>query len=180
MSRAQTLRRSGFTLIEMAIALLLMGVLLTLALPSFNTWMANAQIKSGAAALLSGLQLARAEAVRRNSMVEFVLGTNTGWTVSVAASGEQLQSRSENEGSPNAEVVVLPEGATRLTFNGFGRVSPNADATASVTQIEIRNPSGGACVASSGKMRCLQVRVAGGGNVRLCDPTYAAGDPRAC
>ena len=179
MNRARTLGHPGFTLVEMAIALLLLGVLITLALPGFNTWMANAQIRSGAAALLNGLQLARAEAVRRNDSVEFVLGTKTGWSVNMVASGEQVQTRSENEGSPNAQVVVLPDGATRLTFNGFGRVAPNGDSTAPITQIEIRNPSGGSCMAASGRMHCLQVRISGG-NVRLCDPNYAAGDPRAC
>jgi type IV fimbrial biogenesis protein FimT len=180
MTRAPALADRGFSLIELAFALVLAAVLAALAMPSFATYMQNVQIRTAAEALLNGVQLARAEAVRRNTAVEFVLGTNTGWTVSTVA-GEELQTRSEDDGSPNAQVVVTPGGATRLTFNGFGRVlNPNPDASAPISQIEINNPAGGTCTAASGRMRCLQVRVTTGGNVRLCDPTYAAGDPRGC
>lgn len=180
MSRARTFNDRGFGLVEMAITLLLVAVLVTLAQPSFSAYLANAQIRTGGEALLNGVQLARAEAVRRNNAVQFALAADTGWTVSLVASGEMVQSRSANDGSPNARTGVTPDGAVRLTFNGFGGVVPNPDASASITQIEINNPAGGTCVAASGQMRCLQVRVSAGGDVRLCDPTYSAGDPRAC
>jgi type IV fimbrial biogenesis protein FimT len=180
MTRTRTVADSGFSLIELAFALVLAAVLAAMAMPSFGTYLQNVQIRTAAEALLNGVQLARAEAVRRNTNVEFVLDTNTGWTVSPVG-GDPLQTRLETDGSPNARVAVTPAGATRLTFNGFGRVlTPNPDASEPISQIVINNPAGGACSTASGRMRCLQVRVTTGGNVRLCDPTYAADDPRGC
>ena len=180
----------GFTLIEIGISLLILGMLLALGLPSFVTWIGNTQIRSGAEGVLNGIQLARSEAVRRNLTTQFVLTEagatppTTGWTVQVVNSAgavtEVVQTRSKNEGSPNAQVVIAPGAATTLTFNGMGRVlAKNADLSDAITQIDVVNPGSGACEADGGSMRCLQIRL-GTGSVRMCDPKVAAGDPRAC
>ena len=189
MSRTYLHRSTGFTLLEMMFAVVLVAILMGLALPSFTVYMQNLQIRAGSEALAAGVQLARAEAVRRNTAVQFVLTSpgpadiKTGWRVStVAAPDEPLQTRLEDE-SPDAEVFVTPPGTTMLTFNGFGRVmNPNPDATLPISQLQIRNPNTtpGTCMAGGGKLRCLQLDVTPGGNVRLCDPTYPAGDPRGC
>ena len=182
MSRTH-IRGGGFTLLEMMFALVLVAILMVLALPSFTTYLRNAQIRVAGEALLNGVQFARAEAVRRNTTVQFDLesSTSTGWTVSTADGEPPLQTRSAAEGSPNARIIVTPDDATRLTFNGFGRVlNPNPDASEPIAQMLIRNPDGGGCATDGGPMRCLQVRVTTGGNLRLCDPTYAADDPRGC
>lgn len=176
----------GFTLIEVGITLAILAMLIALGLPSFSTWIGNTQIRSGAEAVQNGIQLARAEAVRRNLSTQFLLTDTadmppgTGWNVTVVSSGEVVQTRSKKEGSPNATVVLTPLGSTTLTFNGMGRVIANADGSASITQIDVANPGGGLCEADGGTMRCLQIRVGLGGNVRMCDPKVAAGDPRAC
>jgi type IV fimbrial biogenesis protein FimT len=179
----------GFTIIEIGISLMILGILLALGLPSFSTWIGNTQIRSGGEAVLNGIQLARSEAVRRNLATQFVLTEaaatppTTGWTVQVMNSAgavtETVQTRSYNEGSPNAQVIMTPGAATTLTFNGMGRVVANADASPPITQIDLVNPGSGACEVDGGTMRCLQIRV-GTGSVRMCDPKVAAGDPRAC
>jgi type IV fimbrial biogenesis protein FimT len=165
----------GMTLIEIMITLAIMGILMMIGMPSFNTWLANTQVRTGAEGLTNGLQLARAEAVRRNGNISFVLGTNTGWTVSVVSSGEVIQSRSEDDGSKNATVTVTPAGATTLTFNGYGRVTTNADASASITRIDV-----GSSTLPASETRALRITLGSGGNVRMCDPALASGDPRAC
>ena len=177
----------GFTIIEIGISLVVLGILLAVGLPSFVTWIANTQIRTGAEGVLNGIQLARAEAVRRNMTTQFVLTeaalvpVTTGWTVRVVGSGEVVQSRSANEGSPNAQVVIEPATGTTLTFNGMGRVVANPDLTPAVTQLDIVNPQGGTCVSAGGVMRCLSIRIGSGGNVRMCDSAVAAGvDARAC
>lgn len=165
----------GMTLIEIMITLAIMGILLMIGMPSFNTWIANTQVRTGAEGITNGLQLARAEAVRRNSNVSFVLGTNTGWTVTALNSGEVVQTRSEEDGSKNATVTVTPVGATTLTFNGYGRVTTNADASATITQIDV-----GSSTLSAAETRALRITLGSGGSVRMCDPALASGDPRAC
>jgi type IV fimbrial biogenesis protein FimT len=179
----------GFTVIEIAISLLVLGILLAVGLPSFVTWIGNTQIRTGAEGVLNGIQLARAEAVRRNLTTQFILVDAdatppvTGWRVEmykVGGGGEVVQTRSANEGSPNAQVVIEPGAATMLTFNGMGRVIANPDASPAITRIDVINPNSGSCEVDGGTMRCLSIRLGTGGNVRMCDPKVAAGDARAC
>src|SRR2546425_7571454 len=76
-------RRSqrGFTLIEIMISLTVLGILLMVALPSFGTWLQNQQLRAASEATLNGLQVARAAAIQRNVLVQFVSGPGTAWTV---------------------------------------------------------------------------------------------------
>ena len=61
----------GFTIIEVMITLVVIGVLLALGVPGFVEWLQNQQIRAAAEATLNGLQVARGEAVRRNTPVRF-------------------------------------------------------------------------------------------------------------
>lgn len=70
------LGQRGVSLIELLIGLAIIGILVVLALPSYKIWILNAKIRNAAEGTLNGLQLARAEAVRRNTSVGFVI-TNT-------------------------------------------------------------------------------------------------------
>jgi type IV fimbrial biogenesis protein FimT len=70
----------GFTLIELMITVVIVGVLATIALPSFNEFIQRSNLKSSAESVLNALQLARAEAVRRNEQMTFTLGTGSGPT----------------------------------------------------------------------------------------------------
>ena len=58
--------QQGVTLIELLTALIIIGLLFGLGVPSFGGWIQNAQIRTAAEAIQNGLQLARVEAVRRN------------------------------------------------------------------------------------------------------------------
>lgn len=165
----------GFTLIELMVGIAIVGILIMIALPNFTIWIQNTQIRAGAEGILSGLQLARTEAVRRNVSVQLVLGNQTGWTVSLPSTAETIQSRTELEGSKNATATVTPGGANTVTFNGLGRVVGNADASPSITQIDVDTAA-----LAAADSRELRIVVGGGGNIRLCDPQVAAGDPRAC
>ncbi len=65
--------QNGFTLIELMISLVVLGVLISLGAPGFVEWLQNQQIRAAAEATLNGLQVARGEAVRRNTPVRFQL-----------------------------------------------------------------------------------------------------------
>jgi type IV fimbrial biogenesis protein FimT len=103
--------------------------------------------------------------------------------VSESASGTLVQSRTHEEGSRNANLTTTPGGTTTVTFTPLGGVTGNADGSFSVQQIDIDNPTGGACQALGGPMRCLRILVTGGGSIRMCDPNVPVAvppDPRAC
>jgi type IV fimbrial biogenesis protein FimT len=63
----------GFTIVEIMISLVVLGVLIGLGAPGFVEWLQNQQIRAAAEATLNGLQVARGEAVRSNTPVRFQL-----------------------------------------------------------------------------------------------------------
>ena len=177
-------------------------IALMIALPNMGTWIQNTQIRTSAEAMQAGLQLARAEALKRNTTVRFQLVdtltsscaisvTGKSWVVSLAdtsglcdvAASETtapqiIQKRSGAEGSPNS--LVTATGGSSVLFNGLGRA-----AAGSLTQIDITNPNNGTCktVAGNEPMRCLRITVNAGGTVRMCDPAVDPADvtdPRRC
>lgn len=170
-------RQSGFTLIEIMIGLAVLGLLSVLAVPAYQHWVRNTQIRNGTEGLLNGMQLARAEAVRLNAQVQLVVGPGpgTGWTVSNAVTGTTIQSRSMQQGSTDASISIQPAGADRVTFNGMGWLNSNGDGSASITQIDVTSGS-----YTGTETRPLRLVVSAGGMVRMCDPAVGAGDPRAC
>lgn len=62
----------GLSLIELMIGLAIVGILLVAALPNFTVFLHNQRIRNAAEGALQGLNLARAEAVRRNVRVALV------------------------------------------------------------------------------------------------------------
>jgi type IV fimbrial biogenesis protein FimT len=170
----------GFTLVEVMISITVLGIILMLGLPAFGTWLQNQQLRAASEGMLNGLQTARAEAIRRNLLVQIVVAPpGAGWSVTEAVSGAAIQTRVKEEGSPNAVLAVTPNTATTVTFTSLGSVTANLGASATATQFDISNAAGGSCQ-PAGPMRCLRVVVSGGGSLRMCDPIVSLPDPRAC
>jgi type IV fimbrial biogenesis protein FimT len=169
-SRGSRSPQTGMGLVEFLISLVVFSLILTFATPGFGTWMHNSHVRTTAESVRSGLQLARSEAVRRNSRVVFALNGTT-WTV--AGGGITVQS---NEGEPAGRVQVAYT-QNAMTFDGVGWVMP---LPAEDIAFDISSPSGGACATDGGPIRCLRVVVSGGGQIRMCDPAAAAGQAAAC
>lgn len=185
----------GFTIVELLVTVTVLGIVLMLGLPNLSAWLQNTQIRNSAEATVSGLQLARTEALRRNRQVRFnlvdtldascsLVATGSSWVVSMADPTGKcnvdpsdttdpfvVQKRSGQDGSQN---VAISASASTVFFNGLGSAS-------GVLQIAVTNPGGGACQSAAGPMRCLQVNVGSSGSVRMCDPAVTdATDPRKC
>ena len=168
----------GMSLIELCVGVAIFAVLAAMAAPSFTAWIQSSQIRVAAESIQNGLQLARAEAVRQNAQVQFVMDAAYGWSVGCvtasAACPAVIQSRPASEGSANAVIAASVSGAgvalpATVVFNGVGRVTPLVE-----TGFAITNPTGG-----SG-MRNLRVVVSTGGQIRMCDPALSSSDPRGC
>ena len=173
--------QKGVSLIELIIGIAIVGVLMAVGLPSYSAWIQNTKIRTATESMLNGMQLARAEAVRRNANVQLVFGTQTGWTISVPATSEQIQARSANEGSSNVTVTMTPAAARTITFNSLGRVVLpfNADGSAPIRQVDVSVPTS---VLAASAARELRMVIGAGGNLRMCDPDagVSASDPRKC
>ena len=192
----------GMTLIEILVAVAIVALILALGVPSLGTYLQGAKLASATGGYIAGLQMARAEAIRRNLPVEFVLTETpvdtadlpnalapsaTGRNFVVRASGPAgfvlVEAKSAAEGSGGSggtsSVTVTGAGAPdafdgRVPFNGLGSVVGDNTYT-----LNVANPAGGACH-PSGPMRCLRVVVQAGGQIGSCDPQAPFGDSRAC
>ena len=165
----------GFTLIELMLAVGILGILTAIAVPSFRQMLRNYEVRGAAEAMAGGMSRARAEAVSRNASVQFVLGAGTSWTVAlVSAPAVSLDSRVSTD-SPNAAMIAiasdLATAATTLTFNNIGLLVGNADASQSLGRVSVTAP---------GANEALRVEVRAGGSTRVCDPNLPIGNARAC
>lgn len=171
----------GFTLVELLIGIVIMGVVMSLAMPSYRAWIQNTKIRNTAESILNGLQVARMEAVRRNVSVQLVMGTGSAWTVGcvavTATCPATIQSHSAGEGSSTA-ISVTSSGGSTFVFDQFGRrTTPAVGAGTVDLDVDVD-----AAVLSAAQSRQLRVTVDVGGNTRMCDPDtgVATTDPRHC
>lgn len=162
----------GFSLVELMVTVAVLSLLMVLAVPSFTEWIQNSRIRTAAESVQNGVQLARAEAVRRNARIEFALvGTSGGWVVRFAGGGATIQARSGSEGAGGVVLSTVPEDATSVAFDGLGR----SDNT--LTAINVDVPTSALPAAQS---RDLRITI-GTGGVRMCDPNVSdSKDPRKC
>jgi len=178
-----TLRRAmtGFTLIELMIALTILAFLITEGLPSFTDFMRNSEIRSTTESIVNGLRLARSEAANRNQPVRFTLAGagNPSWSISQVSDNSVIQSYSKQEGGVNTTVAIQPAQAVAVTFNGLGRLIPAAaGGNPNLQQLDITS----ALAASS---RPLRIYIDDGHGIRVCDPSTGLAalvphDARAC
>lgn len=121
-------RQRGVTITEIMVSVAVLAVILTIGIPSVSMWMQNTQIRSTAESVLTGLQLARAEAVRQNIRTRFQFANPNGtacankgcWTVtsdSMVAQGtypaaNQVQSAGGSESGQHARLGVSGLAAT--------------------------------------------------------------------
>jgi type IV fimbrial biogenesis protein FimT len=163
-------RQRGFTLIELLMVVVIFAIGASLAAPSFATLMANYRVRSGSEAILNGLYLARAEAIRRNSAVSFTLSAaGTGWTVAQIAPATVIQSRGDSESPGVATASSTASRTVSFRANGLVDTTP----AARLEQVTITS--------AVGNTETRRINIFGGGLIRMCDPAIATvNDPRRC
>jgi type IV fimbrial biogenesis protein FimT len=180
----------GVTLVELVVAIALLGLLLGLAAPSFGTWTRNAKVRTVSESLLAGVRLAQSEAVRRNRQVVLFLTTSQQCSNAITASangaywavrtvgltaGEAVETVQCGALADSAQGVGIT-GPTTLCFNSMGRQVANADpgvggsactlAAAGVSRYDVATTANPAL----GVDRPLRVLVGLSGQARMCDP----------
>ncbi|MRR49703.1 MAG: prepilin-type N-terminal cleavage/methylation domain-containing protein [Rhodocyclaceae bacterium] len=232
-------RHKGFSLIELLVVIVIIGIILALGLPSFRTYMANQKIRSTAETFMAGIQRARGEAVAQNARVQFLLTNDNviadastspptpNFSASASDSGKNwmillldatgspvttqvpattgpyigfIEGKLGMESTGTAPFEVDGGGVNAIAFDGFGTpvlwdstsstwIAMTSTAVFQFSHAFVPDPSNPtlrhpdySCKTSTGggPIRCLNVRVTRGGQVRLCDPAVPSTDTRSC
>ncbi len=135
----------GFTLIELMMAIVIIAILTTLAGPSLVDLINDQRAKSAATDLFVAMNVARSEAVKRNTTVTLSPKSGdwtNGWVVANPAGGANLLDH-------NATSVPISGGPVQVRYTGSGRLV-GADGVPSFT-----------IGASGSTQRCLSVDLSG-------------------
>lgn len=203
-------KQIGATLIELIVGIIILGILAGLAIPSFTTFLAGSHLRAAAESVLSGVQLARAEAIRRNTAVCFYIDSSSSatslWYVNLddtsagldcnnsgkpgitnTSGGDFIQKSAANEGA-NITITLYPSTtANTITFNSFGKVLPSNTQTSSCPPSRIVFSAANTTQRYQIEIKTPDISCSSnattpsGGQVRLCDPAITStNDPRAC
>ncbi|MEP7063819.1 MAG: GspH/FimT family pseudopilin [Betaproteobacteria bacterium] len=170
--------QSGFTLIEMMIALVIVALLALLAAPMYGDMIANTEVRNATENILTGLRTAQAEAIRLNAPAKLVLDTN-GWQVMVTDPDTNdfdvtpWREYKFAEGAKRASVTPTPTAATDVVFNGLGQMLHQDTA---ISQVDVTTSS----ISNPHPLRILigTKNVAAG--MKMCDPAFSSTDPVGC
>lgn len=196
----------GFNLVELMISLAVLGILISLGAPSFSSWLQNQQTRAAAEATLNGLQVARSEAVARNTTVSFQFMadltatcvtapvgaggylTSISWVVTL---GDASNACDKKVGDTPPGPVIQSRSSAEATPNAVVTTVPAGTTTVTFTPLgaTTSNPDGSLvlqsmtlsnAVLTGSEARPLRIVINPGGSLRLCDPSAVAPDTRAC
>lgn len=171
---------AGFSATELMVILLILGMLATIAMPSFQYLIRNYRLTTAANALFSAIHLARSEAIHRGARVDLVpagdgSSWHNGWVVFVDENDNQRPDAAEtvisrHEALPRDLTITARFTDSKvqyLAFNGSGRSRTNASSQAS--------QSGSWLLESGSHARKVIVNFLG--RPRVCNP---ATEPSTC
>ena len=195
----------GYSLIELLVTIAVIAVMLAAVTPSVSELMANIRLRGAAEAALTGIQKARAEAVKSNQTVSF-------WLVSANSSGTlddtcQLANTSASwvvsYDDPTTacatapSLVYVPRIVQINNAGAVGNLSVSALNSAGVASSQLsfdgygRRPAALAATdistidftSTTAGTRRLRVEISSVGSARMCDrdaPATVPPDPKAC
>lgn len=118
----RAIRRNGFTVVELMVAVSLIGILATFALPKFRSYLQQAEIQASGREVQAILANARSEAVKRNCNV-IVTRVTAGFqfaTVGCGVDGPLVVTGMTGGGVFKTSSVVTITGATSVQFSRLG------------------------------------------------------------
>ncbi len=196
-------------MVEVLVSVAIVAIVLAIGIPNFSLWMQNTQLRSTAESVLTGLQLARAEAVRQNIRTRFQFANPDGsscgsmgcWTIttdSLTAQGtfpaaNQVQSASATESGQNARLGVSAAtvasssccttaiaAGTGMATNPLPGVVFNAFGQVVTDASVTRITRIDTTNAATANARRMVIILNSSGMARMCDPSLPAANSRGC
>jgi len=203
------LRQRGVTMIEVMVTIAIIATVVAIGIPGLSAWMQNAQVKATAESVLTGLQLARGEAVRQNVRTRFQLANPNGtgcssmgcWTIitdSLTAPGtfptaNQVQTAGAQESGTNARLGVSTAtlaasnccataitAGTGMSTNPLPGVVFNAFGQVVTDASVTKITRIDVSNPSAPDSRRLVIMISSSGMAKLCDPSFPSSNSRGC
>lgn len=165
----------GFTLVELMITIAIGAILVSLAAPSFRSYLVKKKVEGTLAELANDIQFARSEAVTRNTPVRMTLGANC-YSVHPSSATVTASSCTVTAGADIRTVRVQDSASVTLAGNGglawieFDNVRGTATFSPAATEGAIDVTATGGSPAVN-----LRARITEFGRVQVCSPNSLAG-----
>ena len=138
-------KQSGFTLVELVMVTVVIGIMAAIAVPNFMDWLPNLRLKAAARDLYSNMQEAKMAAIKSNTTVTFSFTPGTGSPCQggnytfTDGNGNTLVNVTLSDGVCLDPASTLPYGfsATGLAAGAIGTIKlthPDTTRTYTVTQ----------------------------------------------
>jgi len=185
-------RTTGFTIIELLVAVAIAAILIALAAPSFAEFLAKRRVEGTTSELVTDMQFARSEAVSRNAPVRITFGTGC-YVIHLASVTADTTTCATTPADSDIKTVRID--ATRLFLKPEGGLSHfEFDPVRGVAANDLASPGNGrveVCVANAARDDCattahswkLMVVLTLLGRVETCSPSgtgYMFGYSNSC
>jgi len=171
-------KHKGVTLIELMVTIVIMGILLALAVPSFNDMFKQHRLIGAAEALVGNLNYAKSESIKRADKVTLsvIRSTASSWCYGLVSgdncnctTGNSCYIDLNNDGAVSGGELKT---VSSTAFPGIVISSPTAgNTTVKFTAARGTAVTGKTIEFQSDNGLTLQVIVSSYGRIRLCSPT---------
>ena len=171
----------GFTLIELMVSIAIAAILMMVAVPSMTSFMRNSELTSFANTMLSSMNAARGEAMKRGSYAMVVPANGTswdsGWVVFIDVNRSRAYEvatdiRISSQAAKPSYLTITGSGSAGATApyimfdaSGYSKLTGTAGFGASTFEIK-RNDVSGTPLLDQTRM----LKIASTGRARICTP----------